>query len=403
MKKTVRQRALMADLPKGISIYRDKSGPDSRGNRVAGYFVRVGKKFSGQKPTRKFVHDLKEAGNFIAGLKPHADVMKTSQLTPQQLAETILCIRTLEEKKTSLSLLDAVELALRYHDPEGGRRTISQVAQEMVKRATARGTKTNSVAQLKSLLKNIESEFGERLLASITTTEIEDWLDESEWAPRTRNNYLKQASQLYGFAIKRRYANANPCDSIDSAIEDDTTPGILTPDELRKLLDAAKEGAPELMKFIALGAFGWTRRSEICALENSDFRDDGTIHIRAAIAKTRQNRFIPQNDTLSAWLAIAPESNRPTRSKNPDVMGERLSALAAKAKIVIPHNALRHSAISYALACAPVRTVNGETKPVNNSTGEIAKYAGNSENVIVRNYRALVTEAQGKAYWQVLP
>ena len=403
MKKTVRQRALMANLPKGISIYRDKSGPDSQGNRAAGYFVRVGKTFSGQKPTRKFVHSLKEARKFIEGLKPHADAMKTSQLTPHQWSETILCFRALEEKKSSLSLLDAVELALRYCDQEGGGRTISQVAQEMVKRATALGTKSNSDAQLKSLLKNIEAEFGERLLAAITTTEIEDWLDESEWAPRTRNNYLKQVSQLYGFAIKHRYANSNPCKSVALSIDDDTPPGILTPEELRKLLHAARESSPELIKFIALGAFGWARRSEICALQNSDFLDDGTIHIRSAMPKTRQNRFIPQNDTLSAWLAIAPESNRPTRSKNPDVMGERLSALAVKAKIVIPHNALRHSAISYALACAPLRTVNGQTKQMNNSAGEIAKHAGNSENVIVRNSRALVTETQSKAYWQVLP
>ena len=117
------------------------------------------------------------------------------------------------------------------------------------------------------------------------------------------------------------------------------------------------------------------------------------------MAKTRQNRFVPINDTLAAWLAIAPEASRPTRSKNADVMGDRLASLAADAKVEIPHNALRHSAISYAFAYAPTR--NGAS--MNNSAGELAKYAGNSEQVIVRSYRSLVTEKAAKDYWAILP
>lgn len=390
---------MIADLPNGVSICRGLGGEDSHGSRREGYFVRIGKKFSGQKPRRKFVHSLDDARAFISSLRPHTDTIRTSQLSPSQLSEAILCLRLLTKRNADLSLTDAVELALRYHDPEGGRKTLSQVAAEMVKRATARGAKKNSLAQLQSLLKGVEAEFGDSQLATITTIEIEDWLDETEWAARTRNNYLKQTSQLFGFAIKRRYANANPCEAIDPALEDDKAPGILTPDQLSKLLQEARESSHELIRFIALGAFGWLRRSEICALENSDFREDGTIHVRAAIAKTRQHRFIPVSDTLKVWLAAAPESERPTRSKNPDVMGDRFSNLAKKAGVEIPHNALRHSAISYALANPPEKA----GKALTNSAGEIAKFAGNSENIIVRNYRTLVTEAAGKAYWQIKP
>lgn len=38
-----------------------------------------------------------------------------------------------------------------------------------------------------------------------------------------------------------------------------------------------------------------------------------------------------------------------------------------------------------------------------NSAGENSKWAGDFENIIVRNYRALATEAQRVAYWQALP
>ena len=233
------------------------------------------------------MHDLKEADEYIAGLKPHAETIRTSQLTPQQIAETILCIHALEEKNTSLTLREAVDLALRYHDPEGGKRTVAEVSAELIVRSRKRGAKERSLQQLKCLLGGVEDEFGERLLATITTTEIEDWLDEQEWAARTRNNYLKQASQLFGFAIKRRYAVANPCDAIDPAIEEDIPPGIISPKDIRKLLDTARTSMPDILAFVALSAFGWLRRSEICKLPRDAWREtDDVILVAGAVAKT---------------------------------------------------------------------------------------------------------------------
>jgi site-specific recombinase XerD len=395
-----RQRALIANLPKGISVFMGLSGPRSRdGKCLVGYFVRIGKRFSGQKPVRRFVRDTAEARDVIAGLKPHAELMRVSQLSPQQISETIACLRALGERKSDLSLGDAVDLALRYHDPAAGRKTVSEVATMLSGRAKKRGGRRHAVAQMKSLLRGFEREFGSRLITTLTTTELEDWLDDGEWSARTRNNYIKQIKQLYVFAIKKNFANANPAEAIDRSHVTSTTNDVLTPDQLRLLLQTARLSAPDLIRFIALCAFGWIRRSEVCSLENDQIRDDGFIHVPGPVAKTRQNRFVPINDTLAAWLAVAPEASRPTRSKNADVMGDRLASLAADAKVEIPHNALRHSAISYAFAYAPTR--NGAS--MNNSAGELAKYAGNSEQVIVRSYRSLVTEKAAKDYWAILP
>lgn len=395
-----RRRALIANLPKGISVFMGLSGPrKSDGRCLVGYFVRIGKRFSGQRPVRKFVRDTAEARNVIAGLTPHSEVMRVSQLSPQQISETIACLRALGERKSDLSLADAVDLALRYHDPAAGRKTVSEVSKTLLNRAEKRGGRHHSVAQMKSLLLGFEREFGPRLITTVTTAEIEDWLDDGEWSARTRNNYTKQIKQLYVFAIKKGFANANPADSIDLSHVTSATNDVLSPSQLRLLLETAREIAPDLIRFITLCAFGWIRRSEACSLENEHLRDDGVIHVPAPIAKTRQHRFVPINDTLAAWLAVAPEASRPTRSKNADVMGDRLASLAASAKVVMPHNALRHSAISYALAYPPTR--NGV--PMNNSAGELAKHAGNSEQVIIRSYRALVTEKDSKDYWNILP
>lgn len=441
MAKRTKKRALVANPPVGISVYHQKSGKDSTGKRKPGYSVRVGKKFSGKKATFKIVHNLAAAREYIDSLKPHAETIRTSQLTPQQVSETILCLHLLEEKQSSLSLLQAVELAMKYHTPAGGRKTIAAVADEMVQNARSKNAKERSIVQLRSVLDKICDTFKDRLVSSVTSAEIREWLDAPKqairerrrvlkgprkqvkprnfkvprppkvpkvvmppppaaWSFRTKNNYLKQFGQIYTFAKRKGYCTVNPCESLDAAIVPRHQAEILTPAQVKALLDAARAQAkPDLLRFVALGAFGWLRRSEICGLTNADFRSDGTILVNADNAKTRQFRYIPVNDTLRAWLAVAPKSDKVTPSENVDVVGHWLSELAASIGIKIPHNALRHSSISYALACAP--TKGG--KVMVNSAGELAKYAGNSENVIYTNYRQLVTEQAGKQYWSLRP
>jgi len=440
MVKPPKKRAPIADLPRGISIYRQKSGEDSTGKRKLGFYIRVGKKFSGQAATFKFVSNRDEAGEYIDSLRPHAEAIKSAQLNPQIVSDVVRSLELLKEKKSTRSLLDIVILGLE-HDTTGLHKTIGDVADEMVQNARTKNAKERSIVQLRSVLDKICDTFKDRLIPSIMDKEIREWLDAPKqairerrrvlkgpqkavkprnftvprppkaptvaippppavWSFRTKNNYLKQFRQIYAFAKRKGYCAVDPCKSLDAAIVDGHQPEILTPAQIKALLEAARAQAePDLLRFVALGAFGWLRRSEICGLTNADFRSDGTILVYAANAKTRQRRFIPINDTLRAWLAVAPKSDEVTPSQNVDVVGHWFSELAASIGIKIPHNALRHSSISYALASAP--TKGG--KVMVNTAGELAKHAGNSENVIYTNYRQLVTEKAGKAYWAIRP
>ena len=437
MVKPPKKRAPIADLPRGISIYRQKSGEDSTGKRKQGYYVRVGKKFSGQATEFKFVGNLDAAREYIDSLKPHAETIKSAQITPQNVSDVVRSLELLKEKKSLKSLLDIVKLGLE-HDTTGLQKTIGEVADEMVKSVVGGAAKKRSIVQLRSSLDKICDTFKDRHILSVTGDEIREWLDSSKqairarrhalkkprkpvtprnftvprvpkvvippppkvWGDRTKNNYLKQFSQLFAFAIRKEYCVKNPCKEFKAARITHQRPEILTPAQVRKLLEAARAQAkPDLLRFVALGAFGWIRRSEICSLKNADFISNGTIYIHADNAKTRKWRYIPINDTLQAWLDIAPKSDEPVPSPNADVMGHWLSKLAAKVGIKILHNALRHSSISYALAFAPTK----DGKPMVNTAGELAKHAGNSEGIIYSNYRQIVTEEEGQEYWGILP
>ena len=401
MKKGAAKKSPIAELPRGISVFKQWSGADIHGVRRKGWVVRIGKKFSGTKTKSKFFGDLGSARDHIASLKPHQDTVRTAQLSPEQVSDAVLALKNLTEREAGLSLSQAVDLALKYHNPKGGKKTVKETQEEMIAELETAGAKKTSLAQSKSLYRKIDAKFGARIISTVGHDEIRTWMDEAgkSWSARTRRNYQKYFAQLFNYAVRHQYTGSNPCDVLTLPLQTRRDPEILTVDQTRKLLQTAQTHFPELLTYVALMAFGWLRRSEAVLLENTDIRNDRTIMVPSRFAKKRQHRIIPVCDTLHAWLAVAPKAKRPCPSANVDVMGKKLAELATKAKVTIPDNALRRGSISYALAYPPTR----EGKKLENTAGNVAFYAGNSEGVIFGDYRNVVGEKEGAAYWRIRP
>ncbi len=55
-------------------------------------------------------------------------------------------------------------------------------------------------------------------------------------------------------------------------------PGIFTPDEMQQLLNAAQEHVPDVLGFLAIGAFAGLRMAEIERLVWSDVDVEGGIY-----------------------------------------------------------------------------------------------------------------------------
>ena len=107
-------------------------------------------------------------------------------------------------------------------------------------------------------------------------------------------------------------------------------------------------------------------------------------------SQTRQRRLVPIADNLKDWLApYRKPCGRICPEHNIDSFSERIRELAGKAEIAPwPHNAMRHSYGSYLL---------GKTKDENLTASEM----GNSPEVIVKHYRALVRDAGVQQYWSI--
>ena len=265
------------------------------------------------------------------------------------------------------------------------------------------GVRPRTLTQYESYLRTIGERFGNWPISEVRSGEIEEWLVESEWSKRTRNNYVSTLSTLFIFASDRDYCLGNPAEKIPRAILDDSAPGILTVEEVAKLPKVTRDEDPGMLAYVAIGLFAGLRRSELCALEWSEIDIKArTIEVKGAKAKTRQRCIAIISDTLAGWLALAPESARPAPSRNEDVCSERLRNLCSERlhedrslirKAIVdnwPHNALRHSLGSYHYA---------QYRDENRTAAEM----GNSPAVIFRHYRALVKRQAAHAFWTLRP
>jgi integrase len=377
--------------------------PDAK-TRVAKWRVTIGKKITGDKKQRRFFSTEKEAKDWIE--EKMVERKKKGEdafgITDKLRLEAMECQKRLKEADADVSLTKAVDYYLLHAMPAGGKKTFSEVAEKFLISREKIGCKPKTMTQYRSYIKVINKEWAEEYIHEISQEDLEDWLAESEWAPRTRKNYIVTLTTMMGFAITRKYRVDNPAAQVERPILDDKPPGILTPAQAGMLFDAAKECMPEMITPIAIGLFAGLRRSEICALDWSEIDlDERHIEIKGTKAKTRQRRLVSISDNLLAWLQAYSQDSGPV-APNVDLFGEKLKHLVhgrpktdddpGRPAIVAewPHNALRHSFGSY---------LYGKCKNENLTAAEM----GNSPAMVFKHYRALVKPPQVEAYWKIMP
>ena len=222
----------------------------------------------------------------------------------------------------------------------------------------------------------------------IKSHQIDEWLRKLGGAPRTRNSVHTSIRTFFSWAKTRSYLPKNEpteAEALSKVKVSDTETGIFTPAQIRSLLNIA---APDMIPFIALGAFAGLRAAEIARLDWSAI--DLTrkiIPLRADQAKTASRRIVPVSDNLRAWLLTCDKNGRVVPTAE---MQKRVAPLAKILAFDWPNNVLRHSFISYRIA-------------VVKSAEQVALEAGNSPSTIFKHYRELATEEQANEWFGVFP
>jgi integrase len=264
-------------------------------------------------------------------------------------------------------------------------KTVRKVVDELIDSMDARQKKvsTDYAQDVRLRLGKFADSF-HVAISTITPAQIAEYL--AQFKGRTRFNHARLVRTLFRFAQAKKYfaRDADPFEGVEVDFTDDGDVEIFTAEEISKLLGAAR---PEMLPFVAIGAFGGLRSAELERLDWSEIRDDHIV-LKKGKAKTRSRRLVPIQPNLRAWLAPY------RREAGPVVplvsIGKQIVKLAKDAGVTWKHNALRHSFISYRLAAT-------------NDENRVAAEAGNSPQMIHQNYRQLVTEQDGKAWFSIEP
>jgi len=285
------------------------------------------------------------------------------------------------------SLREAAELTRRHRPKTAINISVQAVVDELVKAKEADGLSKLYQRDLRNRLGQF-ARFFRCPIGYITTPDIERFLRSLKVCRRTRKNFLTTIGTLLNFAKAQGHLPEDHpgVQRVAKQRNDPPNIGVLTPDEMARLLAAAKG---EMLLALALGGFAGLRSAEIARLDWSFVKiEEGHIEVPGRIAKTGIRRLPPIADNLREWLRFQQKTSGPVCSyKN---LPNQWLKLAKRVGVEWKRNALRHSFISYRVA-------------ITKNIPQTALEAGNSVAIIQQHYLKMVTESQAKAWFSIKP
>ena len=289
------------------------------------------------------------------------------------------------------TIVDAAEFRVDYL--ERVRRcnvTVAQLANEVVEAKRKDGRAPSYVYDLNLKLSRFCRDFGDRPVAAVTVEEIDKWLRDLNYSPKSRADYRANIGVLFSQAERLGIIDRNPVLRTAKPKLVDAPPEIFTAQELRSLLEEATRVAPDVVPMLTIGAFAGVRDAEIKRLDWHEIDlARGHIEIKAAKAKSARRRIVPIQPNLAAWL-------RPYNGMSgrvvPQGYRKKLERVRKASDLARwPQNGLRHSFASYRLAA------------IHDAPRVASELGHTSPQMLYNTYRELVLPEEAERYWRIAP
>jgi len=302
--------------------------------------------------------------------------------------ESLAYFQECEKKLDGTPLHIAVNFYLAHQERSSSSMTVREAVKELVRtKAADTGLSRRYMETMASLLGKFTSVFGDRKLTSLDHDELEGFVKDTHYAPKTQENLHRMVSMLYRFAERRKMVplGSSPILEIAPPKVRAHTKEVVTPDELRAILKATPERE---IPFVALSAWGGGRRAEIQRLNFEDIDlDEKIVRMSCEITKTAQRRTLEICENLAAWLEpYRGRTGKIVRVDDP-LHGVRM---ALGDEWDWKPNGLRHGFISYHLA-------------IHRNAAATAEQAGNSPQIINSQYKALVSRSAAEEWFAIRP
>lgn len=193
--------------------------------------------------------------------------------------------------------------------------------------------------------------FSNKQCHELTLETIKEWVDSHNWLIATKRRMYWNVSAFIKFCIGRNFMLVNPLRHMKRIRVDNKPAVILSVDKCREVLNYVIQHDPGMLPYTAVRLFGGLRTKEAERIfsepegtESAVFKPD-FIKLTDTHAKRTRSRHsgrkVPINDTLRAWLEVAPpvfplESWARRWHKIHKACG-------------VPRNAIRHTTTTFAL------------------------------------------------------
>ena len=258
--------------------------------------------------------------------------------------------------------------------------------------------------------------FGKLKIGELKADMLVTWIDGCQTrpgklaSPQTRANLRTKLSQFLNFSKLKGWIENNPLQGLKVERPPRAPISIFDVNQVARLIAAAdkSEHRAIVLPYAAICLFAGLRpNSEAEQLEWKDIHfATGDIHVRAETSKTREERFVPMEANLIAWLESCPiRPPGPIIGKSYMRFRNAWEAVKREAGYKVgeqpekgwpalaqdwPTDGTRHTYASMSLA-------------IHKSRAELAERMGNSETTIKSHYRRAIREDVAKAFWAIMP
>jgi integrase len=226
-------------------------------------------------------------------------------------------------------------------------------------------------------------------ISEVTTSQLDSRLSAIS-SSRTRKNVRGALISCWRWAQNKGYlphGTPTAADRTEAVTVITKDPEVLTP---LQLLSAFKKAIEDdtitpIIPYLAIAAFAAVRSAEIERMTWEDNIDleHGTIILGSAITKTKRRRVITMDPTLVEWLTKYKGTGKVCPPKPHRMLAKTHSESW-------PHNALRHSGVSYLTA-------------KHQNAAMVAEQCGHTESQLQTSYKAAVTPLAAREWFVISP
>jgi integrase len=316
------------------------------------------------KRERHYFKTLREAQTAAKGLKKDAaEFGHRSQAIKPSLAEDATAAAALLAP-WGVSLIEAARAYAANREREAASKPLAEATAAWL--VTCEHLRKSTITGYKQTVGKLEAALGVKMLASITTEDLQAVIVKGATAAVAAHRY-RHARAFWRWSCGKGWCQPEALDRVElPKVKSDGEIGFLTPEQAETLLRTAEKKFPQAVASYALQLFAGIRVEELARLEAGNVTIDG-IELGASITKKGRRRHITPSKTLAAWLAKYPFAPCPNW-RRVDRACRYLAGwgVAPPPELVTvpepkkgetlpprpdwPSNALRHSHASYAVA-----------------------------------------------------